>query len=83
MQSLLFTFTRVLQFAEKALSHELLVAKDNLSAEYYIALARLSMMRKQYGKAKDNLELASSLNNEVRPSCGMFLAFAEGPVSCC
>ncbi|XP_002122550.2 cilia- and flagella-associated protein 70 [Ciona intestinalis] len=55
---------KALKFAEISLSHELLEPHGGPSAEYYIALAQLQMMRRQLSGAKESLELATSFDNE-------------------
>lgn len=48
------------QWAESALSHELLQPQGGPSSPYYMALAYVNMQRKNYGEAKANLNEALS-----------------------
>lgn len=61
------TFNEInfLQFAEIALSKELLETRESSQADYYIALSRLQLMSKQYDEALNSLNRATAIDHQV------------------
>ena len=53
------------QFAEIALSKELLESRDYAHADYHVALSRLQLMNKQYEEALKSLEQATTIDHQV------------------
>ena len=53
------------QFAEIALSKELIETRDYFQADYFIALSRLQLMKKEYTEAMESLANATTLDHEV------------------
>ncbi|XP_067912400.1 cilia- and flagella-associated protein 70 isoform X2 [Heterodontus francisci] len=53
-----------LQFATKALAHELLSTEVGLSCEYHVVLARLYILQQEFGKAEECLAEAGRINHQ-------------------
>ncbi|XP_038676620.1 cilia- and flagella-associated protein 70 isoform X2 [Scyliorhinus canicula] len=53
-----------LQFATRALSHEMISSDNGLSCEYHVVLARLYMLHEEYGKAEESLAEAGRIDHQ-------------------
>ncbi|XP_053131743.1 cilia- and flagella-associated protein 70 isoform X2 [Hemicordylus capensis] len=50
------------QFVHRALAHELLCPQGGPSCDYYLALAKTHLLKKEYSRAKDCLEIAVQID---------------------
>ncbi|XP_072337875.1 cilia- and flagella-associated protein 70 isoform X2 [Scyliorhinus torazame] len=53
-----------LQFATRALSHEMISNENGLSCEYHVVLAQLYMLHEEYGKAEESLAEAGRIDHQ-------------------
>ncbi|XP_043568013.1 cilia- and flagella-associated protein 70 isoform X1 [Chiloscyllium plagiosum] len=53
-----------LQFATRALTHEMLLGENGLSCEYHVILARLYMLQEEFAKAEESLAEAGRIDHQ-------------------
>lgn len=75
-------------YAERALSHELLLTPDQPSLQYYISMAQINILKKDFPKAEKILEEALQISYEQPDTWALlghvkyFMGDAEGAQSC-